>query len=82
MRFLPIYTADCFHNVHLYIVDMVNAYHDAWIIGDDFLRDITNTFFKTKNTAMVNKRRPPYLFKMYNVAAYFNSSTSPMSGLA
>ena len=35
-----------------------------------------------KNAAILNKKSPPYLFDRYNVAAYFNTSSSPVKGLA
>ena len=62
--------------------EVVQAYFEAWIIGDSFLHDIANSFFALRNAAILNKKSPPFLFERFNISAYFNTTSSMVKGLA
>ena len=59
----------------------MTAYQDAWIIGDNFLREIYNTLTNIRNRSALNRRRPPYLFDFYNVFGYFQNRQSLVPGM-
>ena len=80
MLFSRIYTPNLVYSC--LITDVVNSYFDVWIVGDVFLRNIADQYFTMMNEAVAKKKHPPYLFEIYNVATYFNASSSCPQGLA
>ena len=56
--------------------DRVRAFRDAWIIGDEFLRDAAQTFTAIKEKTNLEKRPPPFLFEQFNVRINFANTTS------
>ena len=49
----------------------VHACFDAWIIGEDFIKDTTDTFFNMKQSAKSRKVHPPYLFQQFYVVGLY-----------
>ena len=57
------------------VLGKLEAYHDLWIIGDQFLKEIIDTLFtlRSKGAAM-KPLKIPYLFSEFNVSAYYTTS--------
>ena len=50
-----------------FIADGVEAIHDLWITGSDFLKEIINGLHALKTAATVNNKEPPYVFQQFNI---------------
>ena len=57
-----------------YITDNVPALMDAWLIGDDFLKDIIGDFYYMRTNAIKQRMSTPYLFDFYNVHGFYGST--------
>ena len=60
----------------------MTAIQDAWFVGDDFLRESFDTYTNLKTGSKIQRKKPPYLFEMYNVLGYYQSVRSMVPGLA
>ena len=54
----------------------IDAYHDIWLIGDDFLHEMFPVLITSRTEALSQKKDTPYIFEYYNVDGFF---TNPMS---
>ena len=81
-------TLDVLHFL-IYFPDDIEAYHDAWIIGDEFLRDCSNTLKSMKHTSQISASlkgslsskakqttmsQKYFLHQNYNVRVYYSGS--------
>ena len=69
-------------NVLLVFVGNVTAIQDAWFVGDEFLRQSFDTYTNLRTGSKIERKRPPYLFEMYNVLGYYQSIRSMVPDLA
>ena len=53
-----------------------------FFVGDDFLRNIYQTFVEMRSNAIINKTSQPYLFDFFNVSGHFQSRLSGVKGIA
>ena len=53
--------------------DNIEAYHDLWVIGDDFLRETIDELFSLRKTVR-SRASYPYIFKNFNVRGYYVTS--------
>ena len=54
----------------------MQAIYDVWFIGDAFFREIHATLLDMRNSALVNKINPPYVFEYYNVFGYMMNANN------
>ena len=54
----------------------IAAYHDIWLIGDDFLYEMLPVLQTMKSEALAQKKTIPYIFKYYNVAGFYSNPLS------
>ena len=47
--------------------DNIKAIFDTWIIGDDFLQDLSSSYDAIRSAAAGNPDKNTYLLKYYNV---------------
>ena len=57
----------------LNISDLVEAYHDIWFVGDNFLKETQGALFALSNKAVKDRNNIPYIFKYFNVSAHYSN---------
>ena len=57
----------------LTISDLVEAYHDIWFVGDNFLKEMQGALFALCNKAVKDRKDIPYIFKYFNVSAHYSN---------
>ena len=63
------------------ILGTITAIQDAWLVGDNFLREMYSTFTDKRTLATINRHRPPYLYEFYNVFGYFQNKQIMLTGV-
>ena len=81
VNFLQLFAANAQYNHILIDSSHHPTYQDTWLVGDDFLRDIYSNLTNMKNWAVLNRKRPPYLYNFYNVFGYFQNKQSLVQGM-
>ena len=63
----------CYFHLPLFpfIAGNVDAIHDIWIIGDQFLWDTMKELSTMTKNVKMNKTEPPYMYEMCNISGYF-----------
>ena len=70
-------------NYSTYVADSIEATHDAWFLGDSFLRDVYNGLQALLNKAKLDRKATkPYLHEYYNTKGYYYSSSYIQSAIS
>ena len=54
--------------------------NDTWLIGDAFLKTVFPVLQSMKTSAQISKNNIPYLYKYFNVHAFFKLSNGSAEG--
>ena len=60
----------------LHFADDIKALKSAWLIGDDFLHKNYDALQLLKTESTTRHKRPPYLYEIYNVSAWYQNPLS------